>query len=75
MEVGWQLNPGTSDVCFCQDQRKDRQATIEKLLLLIDSTKSWINQRFLCIIFSEYLFSRSMNFVHIWLVFIFANAA
>ena len=34
-----QLNQGTFGKCFCHDQRKDKQVTMEKLLLFIDSKK------------------------------------
>ena len=34
-----QLNQGTFGKCFCHDQRKDKQVTMKKLLLLIDSKK------------------------------------
>ena len=55
-----QLNQGTFGWCFCQDQRKDKQVTIVKLLLLIDSKKSWINQKILCIFFyfCEFIFAK-----------------
>ena len=43
---------------FCQDQRKDRQVTMEKLLLLIDSKKSWIDQKCLYICFCEFIFAK-----------------
>ena len=49
---------GDSANFFCQDQRVDVQIKMEKLLLLIDSKKSWINQHFFvyffwCICFRE----------------------
>ena len=55
-----QFNQGIFS-CFCQDQRKDRQVMIKKLLLLIDSKKAELTNIFwahffLCIYFRKYEF-------------------
>ena len=44
----------------------ERQVTMEKLLLLTDSKKSWIKQHFMCIFFS------CIYFFEIWILCIFA---
>ena len=51
-----QLTQGTFG-CFCQDRRKVKQVTMEKLLL-IHYKKSWTNQNFLCIFFFVFIFTK-----------------
>ena len=56
------LNQWIFGLCFCQDQREDMQSTLEKLVLLIVSKKSRINQHFLWIPFFMYFFGGKYEF-------------
>ena len=69
-----QLSQRTFGQRFCQDQRKDKQATMEKLLLFIDCKKKLNQPKNFVHFFFVNLFSRNMSFLHIWHVFIFTNA-